>query len=108
MSGSNLSAANLPHARGLLEQCDVEIEDQRQRVESLRGQLQGRARDADRQALSTPEASALAGQIVSLERQLAAAMMNDAAPDAGTSVRVLLARKTEELHHMRAYISNCS
>jgi capsular exopolysaccharide synthesis family protein len=99
MSGSSLSTTSLPHARGLLDQCDVEVEDQRQRVEALRVQLGSRARETDRQSLVTPEVTSLSGQIISLERQLAASMLNDAAADAGTSVRVLLAHKTEDLEN---------
>ena len=96
MSGSNLSSTDVPRARGLLEQADVEIEDLRQRVETLRGQLQGRAASA---SLSSSEVSSLSGQIISLERQLAASMLNNTAPDAGTSVRVMLAKKTEDLEN---------
>ncbi|HTM57396.1 MAG TPA: GNVR domain-containing protein [Candidatus Udaeobacter sp.] len=99
VSGSSLSATNLPRARGLLEQADVEIDDLRQRVETLRGQLQGKARDAG-QALSNSDVSTLSGQIISLERQLASAMLNDGAADAGTSVRVMLAKKTEDLENV--------
>ena len=97
MTGSNLSTASLPHARALLDQCDVEIEDQKQRVQTLHDQLGNRVKESDRQALATPEVNGLAGQVVSLERQLAASMLIDGGGDASTSIRVLLARKTEDL-----------
>ena len=97
LTGSNLSTNSLPHARALLDQCDVEIDDNTQHIASLRAQLGNRVRDTDRAALTTPAVTSISAQIVSLERQLASAMLNDASGDAGTSIRLMLARRTEEL-----------
>ncbi|MBI1799872.1 MAG: AAA family ATPase [Candidatus Eisenbacteria bacterium] len=97
MTGSGLTAGSLPHARALLDQCEAEIEDGRQRVESLRAQWTGKARENDPAALASPEVTRLSAQIISLERELASAMLTDVGGDGGTSVRMLLVRKTAEL-----------
>jgi capsular exopolysaccharide synthesis family protein len=94
MGGSSVSPTNLPQARALLDQTDGEIEDQRQKVRTLRGQLSGKARENDPTTLGSPEVTSLLGQLSGLERQLGLAMVsgsNDA------SIRIQLARKSAEL-----------
>jgi polysaccharide biosynthesis transport protein len=97
MSGTTLNTGSVPHARALLDQCDAEIDDQRQRAETLKAQFAGKARENDPQALNSPDVASLSGQIVSLERELASAMLTDVGGDGGTSVRLMLARKTGDL-----------
>jgi polysaccharide biosynthesis transport protein len=95
ISGSSVNSANLGQARMLMDQADLEIDQQRQRVSALRAALGARAGDAD--ALSGPEVSNLTGQLASLERQYAAALMGAVGGDGGAGVRTLLARASGEL-----------
>jgi polysaccharide biosynthesis transport protein len=97
MTGSALTTGSLPHARALLDQCEAEIDEHRQRIESLRAQFGPKVRENDPKALTSPDVTALSAQIVSLERELASAMLTDVGGDGGTSVRMLLARRTTEL-----------
>ncbi len=98
IQGSTVNAANLGQARSLLEQAELDVEQQRQRVTALRDQLVGRVHDGDADALSSPEVGSLATQLASLERQLAGALLGvTGAGDGGASVRTLLARKSVEL-----------
>ncbi|HET7225764.1 MAG TPA: Wzz/FepE/Etk N-terminal domain-containing protein [Candidatus Eisenbacteria bacterium] len=81
-------------ATGLSQQAGTEVEDQRDKVATLRRQLGAAAALAGR--LSSPRVQELGAQIVSLERQLSAAMMTDGA-DNGSSARILISRKFGEL-----------
>lgn len=81
-------------ASGLSQQASTEVEDQRDKVATLRRQLGASAALAGR--LSSPRVQELGGQIVSLERQLSMAMMTDGA-DNGSSARILISRKFGEL-----------
>ncbi len=96
IAGSSVNAANLAQTRALLEQAELDTEQQRQRVSSLREQLAGKVRDQDAEALSNSEVSNLAGQLVVLERQLAGSLLGGAG-DGGAAVRTMLARKSAEL-----------
>lgn len=94
MAGSSVSPTNLPQARALLDQTEGELEDQRQKVRTLRAQLSGKARENDPSMLGSPEVTSMLGQLSGLERQLGLAMVsgtNDA------SIRIQLARKSAEL-----------
>ncbi len=94
MAGSSVSPTNLPQARALLDQTEGELEDQRQKVRTLRAQLNGKARENDPSTLGSPEVTSMLGQLSGLERQLGLAMVsgsNDA------SIRIQLARKSAEL-----------
>ncbi len=97
VSGSSVNAGSLPRARSLLGQTEIGVSDQRQRVSTLRKQLEGRVRENDPQLLSSAEVSSLVDQIIALERQLAASQLDDAVGDNGASVRGMLARKSGDL-----------
>ncbi|MBI3539378.1 MAG: AAA family ATPase [Candidatus Eisenbacteria bacterium] len=88
---------NVAKARTLLDQARLEAEDLGQRIASLRSSLAGRVRDEDLRALGTPEVLSLAGQLAALERQLAAAMINDGGLDGSNSMKLAIVRKHEEL-----------
>jgi len=96
LSGSAVDAANASRARTLLEQARLEVGEQSRRVEELRGRLSGRIQANDPQLLSNPSVSSLIAQVASLERQLAAAMLEDGSTNE-SSIRLLLSRKTAEL-----------
>ena len=97
ISGSSVNAGSLGRARSLLDQADGEIEDQRQRLKSVRDQFSRAVRDGDPQSLTSPEITRLTSQLVSLERQLGAIQLNDVTGDNGSSLRVLMARRSGEL-----------
>ena len=91
---------NVPRARTLLEQSQIEADDLGQRVTQLRNQLTGRARERDPQALTSPQTASLEAQMRSLERQTANAEVNEnplATQSMGASVRLAIARKHGEL-----------
>lgn len=96
LRGSSVDERNVSRARSLLEQARLEANEQSRRVDELRGRLAGQIQENDPQLLNSPSVSSLAGQIASLERQLAAAMLEDAGSNE-SSIRLLLARKTAEL-----------
>jgi succinoglycan biosynthesis transport protein ExoP len=96
LSGSAVDGGNVARARTLLEQVRLEVAEQSRLVDNLRGRLAGQIQDNDPQLLNNASVSSLIGQIASLERQLAAAMLGDAGANEA-SIRVLLARKSAEL-----------
>ncbi len=96
-TGSLVNAVNLTFANSLLEQAGSEVEDQRQRVTDLRGQFGSKLHENDPQQVTSPEVSALAGQIGSLQSQLGRAMLTEGNSGGGASVRVTMARKNAEL-----------
>ena len=92
--------ANIPRARTLLEQAQIEADDLGERVTQLRGQLVGRAKERDPQALTSPQTNSLEAQMRALERQLANAEVNESpmsGTNTGASVRLSIARKHGEL-----------
>jgi capsular exopolysaccharide synthesis family protein len=97
ISGSEVTSNNLARARGLIEQADLELEDLRQRIAQTRSRWGDRVRENDPAALTSPQSTQLVAQLVILEKQLASAMLTDAAGDQGSSTRVALARKSVEL-----------
>ncbi len=97
IGATTVNGGNLSFALSLQEQASVDAEDQRQRVADLRSQFAGRLKDGDVQQLSSPDVSALAGQMSSLQNQLGRAMLNEVSLTGGSSARVALARKTSEL-----------
>ncbi len=94
---STVTQANLPRARGLLDQASLEVEEQRQKVAALKAQLAGRARASDPQSLSSPRVATLVAQLVELERQYSAALLNEGGGDQGASARLLITRKFTDL-----------
>jgi capsular exopolysaccharide synthesis family protein len=94
---SSITESNIAHARTLLDQARLEADDLTQRIASLRGQIAGQVRDEDLRALSTPEVISLSGQMVSLERQLATATLNDATGEASNGLKLSIVRKHAEL-----------
>ncbi len=99
MSGSSVSETNASHARSLLEQAEIDVDEQSQYVTSISNQFAGRARPADAAQLSNPKVLALAGQLSSLERQLGSALLSQASGDGGGAVRQSIARKMSELEY---------
>jgi uncharacterized protein involved in exopolysaccharide biosynthesis/Mrp family chromosome partitioning ATPase len=94
LTGSSVNTGNLGRARTLLDQIDLEVEQQRQRLAGLRGQFPGRVQENDPRALTSGEISSLAAQISTLERQLGAALLGGGD---GGAARTSLAHKTLEL-----------
>lgn len=99
LTGSVVSPQNVVRARSLVEQADLEIEENRQRLAAVRDQWAGKARENDPAILTTPETQRIVQQLVGLERQLAGALLTDAGitSDPGAGMRVQIARKLIEL-----------
>jgi capsular exopolysaccharide synthesis family protein len=95
VQGGPVNSNNLVRARSLADAVAFEIEDQRQRLETLRAAPGIRLREADLQALRTAETASLASQLASLERQLGLSELSASGGDAG--LRVSIARKAIEL-----------
>ena len=92
-----LDAVGVARARGLLEQANLEIEEQRQKLAGLKAQLQGRGLAPSFEQLSSPRTTALAAQLAELDRQLSAVLVAESGGDGGASVRLLISRKYAEL-----------
>jgi polysaccharide biosynthesis transport protein len=92
-----VDATNVARARGLLEQANLELEEQRQKVAGLNGRLREQGLEADRNLLSGPRTTMLAAQLEELDRQLSAVLLAEAGGDGGAGVRTLITRKYAEL-----------
>lgn len=93
-----LDATNVVRARGLLEQANLELEEQRQKLTGLRTQLQARGLEPDLESLSSPRTATLATQLAELDRQLSAVLLvAEVGGDGGAGVRLLISRKYAEL-----------
>ena len=92
-----LDATNVARARGLFEQANLELEEQRQKLAGLKAQLQGRGLEPSLEMLSSPRAATLAAQLAELDRQLSAVLLAEPTGDGGAGVRVLISRKYAEL-----------
>jgi len=92
-----VDAGNVAHARGLLDQADLEVEEQRQKVATLEAQLQSRGLVRSLDALSSPRAATLAAQLVALDRQLSTVLLSGSTADGGADVRLLITRRYAEL-----------
>jgi capsular exopolysaccharide synthesis family protein len=98
LSASPVGESNLIRARTLLDQSDLDVGEQRQRLASMRQQYASWVSSYDPTQLSSSETNAMAAQIKGLERQLAAsALLSDDASDNTVSARAASARKTTEL-----------
>jgi uncharacterized protein involved in exopolysaccharide biosynthesis len=99
LSGSptHVDASNVVRARGLLEEANLEIEEQRQKLAGLQSQVQDRQLSADLGAVSSPRAATLAAQLAELDRQYSAVLVAASVDNDGSGVRVLIARKYGEL-----------
>ena len=95
--GLQLDAAGAARARGLLEQANLELEEQRQKLSGLKAQLQGRGLGRSLDVLSSPRAATLAAQLAELDRQLSAVLLAESGGDGGAGVRILISRKYAEL-----------
>jgi polysaccharide biosynthesis transport protein len=94
---TTLGSGDLPHAQGLAQQADIEVDEQQQKVASLRAELGGRARENDIQLLSSARVSVLVAQLADLERKLAASMLSTMSGDNGSGLRILMTRRYAEL-----------
>ncbi|TFG89048.1 MAG: hypothetical protein E4H17_01340, partial [Gemmatimonadales bacterium] len=92
-----LDATNVARARGLLDQANLELEEQRQKLAGLRTQLQGRGLEPNLGLLSSPRTATLAAQLAELDRQLSAVLLTESGGDGGAGVRLLISRKYAEL-----------
>jgi uncharacterized protein involved in exopolysaccharide biosynthesis/Mrp family chromosome partitioning ATPase len=92
-----LDATSVPRARGLLEQANLEIEEQRQKLAGLRTQLQGRGLESSLELLSSPRTVTLTAQLAELDRQLSAVLLAESGSGGGEGVRLLISRKYAEL-----------
>jgi polysaccharide biosynthesis transport protein len=93
-----VDAGNLTRARGLLDQAALEVDEQRQKVATLRAQLQERDLLGALPQLSSPRSSMLAAQLVELDQDLSSAMVNQVAgAGAGSDIRLLITRRFGEL-----------
>ena len=97
LTGSSVTEGNLARVRALLDQANMDLDEQRQRVNTLKQQLGGTTRQFDPARLTSPETQNLVAQIVGLERQAAAEIVIGADGGAGGSARTSSARKTAEL-----------
>lgn len=98
MIGGNVGATNVQRANQLMGQAEFEAEDLRERARTLRAQFSGRTQPRDPDLLSGPQVNQLSSQIVGLERQLAAAQLNEVAGQENSgSLRLGLVRKHNEL-----------
>jgi capsular exopolysaccharide synthesis family protein len=100
MSGSTVNEANLARARSLLDQAQNDIEEQKDRIGTIRDQFGTKVHENDPTLLSSTETSTLIGQLSGLERQLASASLSDPTGDNGLSARQAIARKVAELELM--------
>lgn len=97
-SGSpQLDATNVARARGLLEQANLELEEQRQKLAGLTSRLRDRGLEADLDLLSSPRTATLGAQLAELDRQLSAVLLAESGSDGGAGVRLLISRKYAEL-----------
>ncbi len=95
--GTAVSSFNLNFAQTLADQASIEADELRLRLADLRTQSAGRLRENDPALLTGTEISNLSSQITSLEGQLGRALLSEASFTGGTSVRLLLARKSADL-----------
>src|SRR6185503_11547786 len=99
IAGSAVGANNVIRARSLVEQADLEIEENRTRIATVRDQWAGKARENDPAALNSSETVRGVSQLVGLERQLAGSLLNDVGTtsDPGGAARAAIARKLIDL-----------
>ncbi len=100
MMGSSMAQdpISLPQARILLEEADLGIAEQRQRLSSLQRQYADVLKTYDPALLSSPETNLMAAQVKGLERQLASSMLlSTTGVDNGSNSRATSARKMSEL-----------
>src|SRR5690349_3762822 len=97
ISGSAVTQNNYAFAQTLLEQANLDVEDQRQRVTELHGQFAGKLRDGDPALLGGSEVNGLVAEMTRLENGLGRAMLSEASLSGGAGVRMSLARKSGEL-----------
>ncbi len=100
MMGSSMAQdpISLPQARILLEEADLGIAEQRQRLTSLQTQYADVLKTYDPALLSSPETNLMAAQVKGLERQLASSLLlSTTGVDNGSNSRATSARKMSEL-----------
>jgi uncharacterized protein involved in exopolysaccharide biosynthesis len=95
--GTQVDAGNVVRARGLLEQANLELEEQRQKLSGLQTQVQDRQLGDRLGVLSSPRSANLSAQLVELDRQYSAVLVAGSPDNDGSGVRVLIARKYGEL-----------
>lgn len=95
--GTAVSDRNVTFAQTLADQASIEADELRQRLQDLRAQAAGRLRDNDPALLTGGEISGLIAQLSSLEGQMGRAQLSEGSYAGGSSVRMLLARRSAEL-----------
>jgi capsular exopolysaccharide synthesis family protein len=102
LTGSSVTQNNLARVRALVDQANLDLDEQRQRVSTLRQQIGDQIHTYDPARLSSPETQNLLAQIMGLERQVAAELVlgsteGDGGGSGGGIARTTSARKTAEL-----------
>ena len=96
LTRSPVNEPNVAQARILLDEADLGIEEQRQRLASLRSQYADVLKNFNPAQISSPETNLMAAQVKGLERQLASSLLlGSAAGDNGS--RAASARKMSDL-----------
>jgi len=96
LNGSPVGETNLASARTLLDQAELDVQEQRQRIATIKQQNANWISRYDPNRLSSSETNLMAAQIKGLERQLAAASLLGTG-DNGLSARAASARKMSDL-----------
>ena len=96
LTRSPVNEPNVAQARILLDEADLGIEEQRQRLASLRSQYADVLKNFNPAQISSPETNLMAAQVKGLERQIASSLLlGSAAGDNGS--RAASARKMSDL-----------
>ena len=94
---TQVDAASAARARGLLDQANLEVEEQRQKLAGLQTQVQARDLTASLGAVSSPRTATLAAELAELDRQFAAVRLSAGPDNDGSGVRAMIARKYGDL-----------
>lgn len=94
---TQVDGSNVVRARGLFEQANLEVEEQRQKLAGLQAQVRDRQLAANLGAVSSPQSAMLASQLADLDRQYSAVLVSASVDNDGVNVRAMIARKYGEL-----------
>lgn len=95
--GPSVGGGNVDRARAAEQKAVSESEDLQRRVDALREQLAGRARDEDLRALTSRTVATIASQRATLERRLAAAIVGDSTQEDPGAIQLSIVHKQSEL-----------
>jgi capsular exopolysaccharide synthesis family protein len=103
--GGSVDGTNAVRARALLDQTNIEADDLRERVSTLRRQLGTQVSESDYRALTTPQVSSIIAQMASLERQFAGASLTDPSGNEMAGHRLAIVRLHSDLASELALIA---